>query len=64
MKRWDVKAKQHRDVPAIDAFLGDIEAVCQGHNLSISHQDGHGSFKVVMYDDDIMNWLKNAEDDR
>ena len=64
MKRWTDKEKRRRKQPAIDAFLKDIEDVCLRHNLSITHEDGHGAFQVEMFDEDHMNWLRGAHDNR
>ena len=41
-------------------FLEDIKKVCEKHNLSISHEDGHGAFIVEDYDDRNIKWLFNA----
>jgi hypothetical protein len=47
------KVEEGRQVenPRIDAFLAEIETVCERHGLSISHEDGHGAFEVVDYDE-------------
>lgn len=37
--------------PRIDAFLDEIDQVCQRHGLAISHEDGHGAFEIVDYDE-------------
>lgn len=41
-------------------FLEEIKSVCKKHNLSISHEDGHGAFIVDDYDEFNINWLFNA----
>ena len=41
-------------------FLAEIEKVCKAHNISISHEDCHGAFILCPYDDEYMNWLKDA----
>ena len=41
-------------------FLEDIKKVCEKHNLSISHEDGHGAFIVEDYNDRNIEWLFNA----
>lgn len=38
-------------VDAISAFLEEIEAVCERHSISIGHEDGHGRFLILDYDD-------------
>ena len=52
------------DVPELKAFLDDIEAVCRKHNLSISHEDGHGAFHVEDASDFNIGWLRDAFDHR
>lgn len=39
------------DDSVLNAFLRDIEAVCKRHNISIGHEDGHGCFLILDYDD-------------
>lgn len=46
--------------PAIDAFLADIEAVCQKHQMSISHEDGGGAFIIRPYNRGDTLWLNAA----
>jgi len=41
-------------------FLQDIEEICKKYHLSISHEDGHGSFIIEKYSDYNMQWLKDA----
>lgn len=48
--------------PLIDAFLADIIAVCERHQLSISHEDRHGSFIIEDFDPGLGRWLFNASD--
>jgi hypothetical protein len=45
-------------------FIKDIETVCKKHNLSISHEDGHGSFIIEEYKESNIKWLSQAEDGR
>ena len=54
--------KLHKNVPSIqvDMFLAEIEATCRKHNLSISHEDGHGSFIIEPLDEGHITWLKDA----
>ena len=44
-------------------FFDDIEAVCRKYNLSISHEDGHGSFIIQKYDQFNIDWLREAAKD-
>jgi hypothetical protein len=45
-------------------FIKDIEEVCKKLNLSISHEDGHGSFIIEEYKESNIKWLSQAEDGR
>lgn len=42
-------------------FLEDIEKVCKEHGFSISHEDSQGSFEIVYFNKEDMNWLRAAE---
>lgn len=41
-------------------FLDEIHSVCKRHGLSISHEDGHGSFIIENYDERNIDWLFDA----
>ena len=41
-------------------FLRDLAKVCRKHNLSLSHEDGHGAFIVTNYRTLYENWLLDA----
>jgi len=58
------RAGEYREVPEVDAFLADIDAVCKKHGLSISHEDSHGGFRIVEYDEELRDWLNAATDGR
>lgn len=49
--RQKVEEGRRVENPRIDAFLAEIETVCEKHGLSISHEDGHGAFEVVDYEE-------------
>lgn len=55
---------EFREVPEIDAFLQDIARVCRKHSMSISHEDSHGSFEIMMFNQKTMDWLNDASDNR
>ena len=63
-KIWDYDADGNyveMDMPErMKIFLEDIKKVCEKHNLSISHEDGHGAFIVEDYDERNIDWLFNA----
>lgn len=64
MKRWVNRLMANAEVPEIDAFLADIEAVCRKHGLSLSHEDGQGAFEVEALSESNLEWLNNACDAR
>lgn len=43
-----------------EQFLEDIKRVCQKHNRSISHEDGHGAFIIEEYNEFNINQLEDA----
>jgi hypothetical protein len=45
------------------AFLDEIKEVCLKYDLSISHEDGHGSFIVERYSRNNLDWLCAANKD-
>ena len=56
------RAGEYREVPEVEAFLNELEAVCKRHGMGISHEDGHGSFLVVDYDDDQLGGAEDARE--
>jgi len=62
VKRWNKKKQMHEENEKIDVFIKDIVKICKKHNLSISHEDGHGSFEIEIFSDDNIKWLNNATD--
>jgi hypothetical protein len=65
MERW-IKSRglygESGENKKIDEFLADVIEVCKKHGLSISHEDGHGSFNIVKYDENTVDWLMDASD--
>jgi len=53
----DDKHSTHADV---QAFLRAVAALSKGFGLSISHEDGHGAFKIEPYSEDNIKWLGQA----
>lgn len=50
----------------MDEFIKDILAICEKHNMYLSHQDSQGAFIVVNAPDEryrniLVNWFKDAE---
>lgn len=63
-KRWILENTTEGEVPDVDAFLADIERVCREHGLSLAHEDCHGAFLVEPFDEQTLEWLKDAMDAR
>ena len=42
------------------SFLADLKEVYIKHNMSISHEDSHGSMIVEDYDEDNLEWVKEC----
>ena len=61
MESWNINQSEFVEMPKkVKQFLEDIKQVCKNHNLSISHEDGHGGFIIEQYDEDNIDWLSNA----
>lgn len=43
-----------------EKFYNEIEEVCKKHNISISHEDGHGGFLLEPYEDFYMKWMRTT----
>ena len=61
MKRWNTRDNRNEESPKIDAFLEEVIEVCRKHGMSISHEDGHGSFLVVPFSDGDADCLMHAD---
>ena len=59
-ERWSVDEGKRIEAPKVDAFLADVAEVCRRHGMSISHEDGHGSFIVTDFDEGNLDWLGGA----
>lgn len=59
---WDSKINKFIQTPQrmIEFFI-EIERICKKYNLSISHEDQHGSFIIEKFDEQNINWLKCAD---
>lgn len=60
MKRSNYMTGAEEEIPQADAFLDEIEAVCRKYGLSISHEDGHGAFKIEPLHEVNIKWLRDA----
>ena len=59
MKHWIYEIKDRKEVKT-EEFFNEIESVCRKYNVSISHEDGHGSFIIELFDDRNIQWLKES----
>lgn len=46
----------------IDLFIADIIEVYKKHNMTIGHEDHHGSFCIELYDEYMVEWMRDATD--
>lgn len=62
MKRWNGNAQRSEEIPAADAFLEEVIAVCRKHGFSLGHEDGHGAFLIQDIEGSEHNfaWLREA----
>ncbi len=44
----------------VAAFLREIEAVQRKYKMSIYHEDEHGSFEILSFNELYLEWLFNA----
>lgn len=45
----------------VNEFLKEIEEVCKKYNMTISHEDIHGEFIIKEFNQDSIEWLKDAQ---
>ena len=60
--RWvKINEARGRQLPApkVDAFLAEIDAVCERYGFTIEHEDGHGAFEVTDNESN-RDWLQAA----
>lgn len=59
-RHWESLKGDYVERQDVANFLEDIKVVYQKHNMSISHEDGHGAFIIVPYSRDNFDWLKEC----
>lgn len=58
---WDNQNQKYIEMPERMAkFIEEIEAVYKKHDMSVTHEDGHGSFIIEKFDERNVRSLKNA----
>ena len=61
MKIWDLNKSEEIEQPKeMKEFIDEIIKVMKKYNLSISHEDSHGSFIIEKYEEYNIKWLKEA----
>lgn len=61
---WSKDPPREVESPEINAFLDEIAEVCRRHRMTISHEDGHGSFIIEdLYEPNIAQ-MRFATDGR
>lgn len=61
MKSWNSIEGDFVETPQnVCDFLNEIGTVCLKYNISISHEDGQGSFILEKYDKNNIEWLFGA----
>jgi hypothetical protein len=46
-----------RQTPKVRAFLAEIEALMEKHQLDILHEDGHGAFEIADREGGGYSWI-------
>ena len=60
-KSWNNKTNDYIETPEKQIkFMEEIEVICKKYGLSISHEDGHGSFEIDEFNQNNIDWLKAA----
>ena len=60
-KRWYCRESVDIESPKeIEDFLNEYDKLCKKHNMSLSHEDGHGGFEITEYNIRNINWVREA----
>jgi hypothetical protein len=62
MLRWNTNKHIESENAAVDAFIEDLVTVYRKHNMSVSHEDGHGSFVIEPFSELNVEWISQAHD--
>lgn len=60
MKRWSSDHSCEIEDVKVDKFLKEVVDVCKKHGFSISHEDEHGAFTIVVFNNENVDWLMDA----
>jgi hypothetical protein len=59
-KRWSCEKRDYVENKKIDSFMEDLFKLYEKHDLSISHEDGHGGFIIEKMSDENVRWISYA----
>jgi hypothetical protein len=59
-KYWHTEYGKYKQNEAVDAFIVDLFSLYEKHNMSLGHEDNHGSFIVNKNCEYNRDWVKNA----
>lgn len=62
MERYNIILNEYKENKEVDNFIREIIEVCKKHGMSISHEDDHGAFEIVKYNDSDAKWFSDAID--
>jgi len=48
------------DTQKKESFIDDIVKIYKKYNLSLSHEDAQGAFKIEKYSDKNVDWIKET----
>ena len=48
------------DTQKKESFIDDIVNIYKKYNLSLSHEDTQGAFKIEKYSDENVDWIREA----
>ena len=58
---WNNKTSEFIETPEKQIqFVKEIESICRKYGLSISHEDGYGSFEICNFNQQHIDALKAA----
>lgn len=62
---WSTQKREHVKMSEeIRSFLIEYEELCRKHNITLSHEDGHGAFLIDDFSESNIEWVSQASDDR
>lgn len=56
-----IKDEKIKEAIRVSKFLFELNRLCEKHDMSISHEDGHGNFIIENYKSQNIEWMCQAE---